>query len=83
MPRGGQPETHLAILDDAEKFNESYKLFYRAMGTEDTYFQAFLDDDKMLEEKQQLNITRRTFPGGHDWSVWRRCIHDFLPLIFK
>lgn len=83
MPRSGNPETHLAILDDAEKFNESYKVFYRAMGTEDNYFQAFVDDDAMLAEKQSLNITRRLFPGGHDWSVWRRCIHDFLPLIFK
>ena len=37
----------------------------------------------LVEEKAELNITRRTFPGGHDWSVWRRCIHDFLPMIFK
>jgi len=82
MAFGGNPEPHLEILEDSEKFNDSFKVFYRAMGTEDTYFQNFEKDDKMLEGKP-LNITRKTFSGGHDWSVWRRCIHDFLPMIFK
>ena len=82
MAFGGNPEPHLDLLEDSEKFNESFKVFYRAMGTEDTYFQNFEKDDKMLEGKP-LNIIRKTFPGGHDWSVWRRCIHDFLPMIFK
>lgn len=82
MAFGGNPEPHLELLENSEKFNESFKVFYRAMGTEDTYFQNFENDDKMLEGKP-LNIIRKTFPGGHDWSVWRRCIHDFLPMIFK
>lgn len=80
--RDSTPEPHLAILDDAEKFNASYRVFYRAMGTEDQYFDSFRKDDAMLEGKP-LNITRQTFPGGHDWSVWRRCIHAFLPMIFR
>ena len=37
--------------------------------------------DAILAEKG-VSVTRRTFPGGHDWGVWRRCIHDFLPMIF-
>ena len=78
----GSKEAHLEILEDAEKFNSSFKVFYRAMGTEDNYFDSFARDDEMLKGKP-LNITRKTFPGGHDWSVWRRCIHDFLPRIFK
>ncbi len=82
MPHRGNPDTHLAILDDSEKFNSSYKVFYRAMGTADNFFQNFADDDEMLKDKG-LNIIRRTFPGGHDWSVCRRCIHDFLQLIFR
>ncbi len=28
-------------------------------------------------------IIRELFPGHHDWSVWRRCIHSFFPKIFK
>ncbi|MBP5222108.1 MAG: enterochelin esterase [Lachnospiraceae bacterium] len=82
FPFNGIPEKHLEILEDAGKFNSSYRVFYRAMGTEDNYFDSFASDDEMLKDKP-LHITRKTFPGGHDWSVWRRCIHDFLPMIFK
>jgi enterochelin esterase-like enzyme len=52
------------------------------MGTEDQFFSTFQEEDRLVEEKG-VDMLRRTFPGGHDWGVWRRCIHDFLPLIFK
>ena len=77
----GEDNPHLKLLDERERFNESFKVFYRAMGTEDQFFPAFAADDGMLEGKG-LNILRETFPGGHDWGDWRRCIHSFLPKIF-
>ena len=52
------------------------------MGTEDQYFNAFDADDAFLADKN-LNMIRSTYPGGHDWTVWRRCIHEFLPLLFQ
>ena len=75
-PWGNMPQPWLEILDDAEKFKATYRVFYRAMGTEDQYFNAFDADDA-------FNMIRSTYPGGHDWTVWRRCIHEFLPLIFR
>ena len=75
-------QAHLKILDDGVKFSESYRLFYRAMGTEDEYFDRFRADDEMLSAKP-VQMLRQTFPGSHDWSVWRRCLHDFLPRIFR
>ena len=44
-------------------------------------WEAFDKDDKYLEGKG-LDIIRETFPGGHDWTVWRRCIRSFLPRLF-
>ncbi len=79
--RGSGDNRHLALLDDPARFAESFRVFYRAMGTGDQFFETFLEDDRMLEEKG-VSVTRATFPGGHDWGVWRRCIHDFLPRIF-
>ena len=72
---------HLALLDDQEKFQAAFRVFYRAMGTEDQFFSAFQADDELIKEKG-VSMLRRTFPGGHDWGVWRRCIHDFLPMLF-
>ncbi|MBQ2545007.1 MAG: hypothetical protein II557_01860 [Clostridia bacterium] len=82
LPRGGVQEPHLALLDDPAKFAASFRVFYRAMGTEDQFFGSFEHDDALLKEKGIASI-RRTFPGGHDWSVWRRCIRDFLPMLFR
>ena len=81
-PWSREREPHTRILDDPERFNADFRVFYRAMGTEDVFFDRFAADDAMLAGRP-LNITRRTFPGGHDWSVWRRCIHDFLPMLFR
>ena len=72
---------HLALLDDPKRFAEEFRVFYRAMGTEDQYFSTFEADDAILAAKG-VTTTRRTFPGGHDWSVWRRCIHEFLTMLF-
>ena len=81
-PWGEEESDRLSLLNDPKSFHESFRVFYRAMGTEDTFFGSFAADDAFLEGKQ-LNIIRKTFPGGHDWGVWRRCLHDFLPLLFK
>lgn len=81
-PRGDGDEAHLALLDDPERFRASFRLFYRAMGTEDIYFDRFAEEDRLLADRG-VETTRRTFPGGHDWSVWRRCARDFLPMLFR
>ncbi len=77
-----QDNSHLALLDDQEKFQNAFRVFYRAMGTEDQFFSTFLAEDEIVKEKG-VSMLRRTFPGGHDWGVWRRCVHDFLPMLFQ
>ena len=75
-------QPHLAALDDPGKFAADYRVFFRAMGEEDQFFKWFAEDDAILEEKG-VSVTRRLYPGGHGWQVWRQCLRDFLPLIFK
>ena len=75
-------QAHLKLLGDADAFNAAFRVFYRAMGTEDQFWDSFAADDAYLEGKG-LNLIRETFPGGHDWTVWRRCIRSFLPRLFR
>lgn len=75
-------EPHLAILEDPAAFAAAFRVFYRAMGTEDQFFDKFEDDDRVLAEKGVVTL-RQTFPGSHEWIVWRKCIHEFLPMLFK
>ena len=76
------PEKHLALLENPTEFNQAFRVFYRAMGTEDQFWERFEQDDGFLAGRN-LGIIRETFPGGHDWTVWRRCIRSFLPRLFR
>ena len=78
----GQDEPHLRLLSDPEAFNSAFRVFYRAMGTEDQFWDSFARDDEYLKGKP-LRLQRETFPGGHDWTLWRRCIRSFLPKLFR
>lgn len=75
------PEPHLQLLDSPEAFRAAFRVFYRAMGTGDQFWDRFEKDDQFLAEKG-ISAERETFPGGHDWTVWRRCIRSFLPRLF-
>ena len=77
-----QEQPHLKALDDPERFAEDYRVFFRAMGDADPFFRWFAEDDAILEEKG-VQVTRRIYDGGHGWQVWRHCLRDFLPMIFK
>ena len=73
---------HLKILDNAKAFEDTFDVYFRAMGDVDPFWEHFAHDDKMLQEKGIKQI-RKVYPGTHDWNVWRMCIRDFAQLIFK
>lgn len=75
-------QSHLDALDDPEQFARDYRVFFRAMGEGDEFFPRFLEDDAIVEAKG-VGMTRKLYQGGHDWQVWRQCLRDFLPLLFK
>lgn len=73
---------HLRILENREKFTNSFRLFFRAIGEDDIFLEKFLQDDHLCE-RYGISGIRKLYKGAHDWNVWRRCIYDFAQLIFK
>ena len=69
-------------LEYADTYNQNMKLFFRAMGDKDAFMNTFLEDDEICAEKG-LYCIRRIYQGSHEWNVWRKCIRDFLQLIFQ
>nr|AGS51645.1 endo-1,4-beta-xylanase A precursor [uncultured bacterium contig00017] len=83
-----QPNSHLAILDDKPRLFESYKLFFRCIGDEDTYIRTYNNESALLKKKglspsEWPAHQEIIYPGGHDWNVWRPCVRDFLMRVFK
>lgn len=80
-PDGQGENSHLAVLDDADRFNKETKVFFRAMGDKDPFFDIFKKDTELCQEKN-IHCETKIYDGYHEWKVWRECIYDFLPLIF-
>lgn len=79
-----EEQPHLAALDNPGQFARDYRVFFRAMGDADPFLPHFLADDALIEEKGVgATITRRMYSGGHGWQVWRQCLRDFLPMLFR
>ena len=74
-------QAHLKALIDPD-FAQRFKVLFRSIGTDDPFLPLFAADDKLLQQ-HQTNHIRKIYTGGHDWNVGRKCIYDFVQLIFK
>ena len=73
---------HLRIMDDPAKFAETFPVFFRGIGDRDQFIGTFLEDDEILKEKGVAS-DRHIYRSGHVWGVWRECLRDFAPQLFR
>ena len=71
-----------APFRDAERFNSAYRVFFRAMGDQETSIPLFAHERKLCQQ-YGIHTVEKIYPGEHEWRVWRNALHDFLQLIFK
>jgi enterochelin esterase-like enzyme len=69
-------------LSDPSQVNKDLKLLWIACGTEDGLFASAKSFSDFLDEKGIIHTFFQT-SGGHSWPVWRLCVNEFLPLLFK
>lgn len=68
------------IFNDADAFNNRVHTLFLGMGSEENF-----GSDKISEalKRAGINHTYYVSPGTHhEWLTWRRCLNQFLPLIF-
>jgi enterochelin esterase family protein len=65
-----------------DKAGSAPLLLWIACGTDDGFFPANQKFIAWLQTQGMNPIVVQT-PGGHDWSVWRRNLLSFLPLLFQ
>ncbi len=70
------------ILTNPKSFNDHLKLFYISVGEQDNRIEP---TKKMVEtfKSKGLHVEFASFPGDHEWQVWRKSLHDFAQKIFK
>ncbi len=70
------------ILSTSRAFNKKLKVFYISVGEQDPRIEP---TRKLIEtfRSKGLNVEFNSFPGGHEWQVWRKSLHDFAQKIFN
>jgi enterochelin esterase-like enzyme len=70
------------LLSNAKSFNDALTVLYISVGEQDPRLEP---TKKVVAEFRShgLNVEFASFPGGHEWQVWRKSLHDFAQRIFK
>lgn len=76
-------EKFKAVLSDAKATNAKLNVFWYGCGDKDPAFTR-AQDTRALLNKHQIKHTFRVYEGGlHTWPIWRKCLSEFVPLIFQ
>lgn len=70
------------ILTNPGSFNNKLKVFYISVGEQDLRIEPTRKLVQTLKEKG-LKVEFASFPGSHEWQVWRKSLHDFAQKLFK
>jgi enterochelin esterase family protein len=72
-----------AIFKDPSGINKQFKLFWMAVGENDTLTGP--GDRALAEAFTKANIKHafKLTPGRHEWNVWRNYLNEVAPLLFK
>lgn len=70
------------LLSKSQEFNKKLDLFYISCGEEDPRIEPTKKAVANMKEKG-LDVVFNSFPGDHEWQVWRKSLHDFAARVFK
>ncbi|WP_051041039.1 alpha/beta hydrolase-fold protein [Fibrisoma limi] len=69
---------------DAKAFNNKVKVLWFGAGSEEKRFVEMAADACKKLGDLGIKSTYYESPGTyHEWHTWRRCLHEFAPLLFK
>lgn len=70
------------LLSKSQSFNQKLRLFYISVGEQDPRIEYTKKAVKTFQNSG-LKVKFASFPGAHEWQVWRKSLHDFAQRIFK
>ena len=80
-PQADMKKVYNGVFADAEAFNNQVHALFMGMGSEENMGSKRISD---ALKAVGINNTYYESPGTHhEWLTWRRCLNEFLPLLFK
>jgi enterochelin esterase family protein len=70
------------FLADPAATNKKLRLLFISCGTEDPRIDSLT---KVAEElrSRHIKVTFKSYPGEHEWKVWRHSLADMAPMLFQ
>jgi len=84
---GGAPfdpkTAHGGIMADPAEFNKKVRLLWLGVGTtEGRIYDSIKNYHEALDKAGIKNVYYESPGTAHEWLTWRRCLHEFAPLLF-
>ena len=70
------------ILTDTETFNEKFDVFFMSCGEQDPRIEYTRGIVKKMRDGG-VDVRFNSYPGDHEWQVWRKSLHEFAQYLFK
>lgn len=69
---------YMRAFDDPERFKERVKLLFFGYGEQEERIVGPLERQFAEFREKGIPYVSYTCPGYHEWTVWRRCLREFL-----
>jgi enterochelin esterase-like enzyme len=84
---GGAPfdpkTAHGGVMANADEFNKKVRLLWLGVGTaEGRISDSIKNYHDALDKAGIKNVYYESSGTAHEWVTWRRCLHEFAPLLF-
>ncbi|HJT76176.1 MAG TPA: alpha/beta hydrolase-fold protein [Gemmataceae bacterium] len=84
---GGAPfdpkTAHDGVMADAHAFNQKVRLVWLGVGTaEGRMYEGIKNYHEALAKAGIKHVYYESPGTAHEWLTWRRCLHEFAPLLF-
>ncbi len=79
--QGGYDKAYNGVWADAAKFNKQFHTVFLGTGTEENLGTKGVNEN--LNKQGIKTVYYESEGTAHEWLTWRRCLNEFVPLIFK
>ena len=70
------------MLTDVKAFNRQFDVFFLSCGEQDPRIEYTRNIVKKMRDGG-VQVRFNSYPGDHEWQVWRKSLHEFAQYLFK
>lgn len=70
------------MLSDVKTFNKNFDVFFISCGEQDPRIEYTRNIVQKMREGG-VEVLFNSYPGDHEWQVWRKSLHEFVQYLFK